>query len=271
MPHRTNFTTYWTSTAIALVILSGAAMGQSDVQDSAMSVATIRQLAAGMVKEYMAWGPNLNSPGIELNLKEVSREGGKFVYSLYAHGLPRDHTYTMVQWPVTQSHFSNALSGVTFDESGLAICQGKPGTCGEPAKPNDPIQLVVFPAKGEPFRFGIITTDDPKLRALVKVVPVPNVAEDKGCRLEAVLLMPHAELILLQATKFAPNARLTMTGDSEGEIHKSQPTSDARGEYTSALMPAKAELKSGTIKIRLEGPTCSPQVSVDWANLAVGR
>ena len=253
------------------VILSCIAAIPPTAQEAAMTEAQVREAASGIVKQYIVWGPKLNPPGVELTLKELSRERGKFVYNLYAHGLPRDHTYTIFQWPVTQLKPTAAVSGVTFDESGLAICQGKPGTCGDPASPNAHVNIMIFPAEGEPFRVSAIAKDDYKLQAFAKVVPRPNAAEDKGCRVEAVLLMPHAELILLQASNFPANTRLTMIADSEGEIQKTQPTTDAKGEYTYALMPAKAGLKSGSIKVRLEGPNCAPQVSVPWASAAQPR
>jgi hypothetical protein len=260
-----NVIVYGAFAALAVASAEGVATGQAAPDAGAISEAQVRELAAGMVKAHRGWGPGLNAPGAALTLEETSHEGGVVVYTLYASGLPRDRIYTLIQWPVTSLKPVVALSGVTFDRLGRAICAGKPDTCGDPAKPDDPIDLTSSPAKGEPFRFEVVAEDDETLRAFVKIVPLPIVAEDKGCRLEAVLLMPRAALVLLQATNFPPDVDIAMTSDSEGEVHKTRPRTDAKGAYVSAIMPAKAHLMNGTVKIHIKGPSCDPQISVPWS------
>lgn len=255
------------SAAIALVFLGGIPnlRGQSTNKSiGTLSEPQVKELATAMVKAHNAWGVKLNSAGAVLTLAETVRDQGRISYRLYAKGLPLDHIYSLLQWPVTQKEPSVALTGVTFDKSGMAICAGKSGMCGDPAKPDDPIDLQTFPVKGEPLRFAIVAQDDPQLRALVKIVPVPNRGEDKGCQVEAVLLMPHAELIWLEAINFPPNTELALAQDSEGEIHESKAKADSTGLYEWAIMPAKAGLRRGTIKIRVQGPACGPSLSVPW-------
>jgi hypothetical protein len=238
---------------------------QSIAEDpGSSSHAEATQLATAMVKANDAWGEKLNSNGAVLTLKETAREGSGISYRLYGKGLPTEHVYALIQWPVTQKEPSGVLTGVTFDKSGLAVCAGKLGTCGDPAKPDDPIDLRTSPVKGEPLRFAIVAQDDAQIRAAVKAVPVPNAGEDNGCRLDAVLLMPHAELLWLEATKVPSHSELTIIQDSEGEIQKTKAQTDVAGRYAWAIMPAKAGLKTGTVKIRVQAPGCNPQVSVRW-------
>ncbi len=236
------------------------------------SLATAQNTASGlaskMVQTYLQWGPKANSPGAILTLKEISSDGGKFGYRLFANGLPPSHMYTLVQWPVTSLNPVPSLQGVTFNPAGLALCAGQPGTCGDPAKPNDPIDLIVAATTGEPFRFAVLAQDDPKIHAFVKVVPLPNIARDKGCSLEATLLLQHAELIVVEGSNFPPEAALKMTSNSEGEIKTADKKSDAAGHSVFAIMPAKAGLKSGVIKIELSSASCSPGVSVAWSSMA---
>ncbi len=160
--------------SFVVIALAGMAARAQSTSGHAMSEAQVHDVAKQMLAAYRNWGPGLNTEGVTLTVTGAPRGGGALAYRLHADGLPRNHVYNLLQWPVTQLSLSVALPGVTFDESGLAICAGQPGTCGDPAKPNDPSDVVVLPAKGEPFRFGVVAEDDEKLRAFVKIVPVPN-------------------------------------------------------------------------------------------------
>jgi len=251
--------------AITIASLSASIFGQSRTEDPASSSdAGATQLAAAMVKANDAWGEKLNSNGAVLTLQETARNGSGISYRLYGKGLPTDYVYTLLQWPVTQKEPTAVLKGVTFDKSGLAVCAGKSGTCGDPSKPDDPIDLRTSPVKGEPLRFAIVAQEDAQIRAALKTVPVPIVGKDNGCQLQAVLLTPHAELLWLEATKIPIHSELTITQDSEGEVLKRNAQADEAGRYAWAAMPAKAGLKTGTVKIRIQTPSCNPQVSVRW-------
>lgn len=246
---------------VLLMLVAFTAMAQQSGD-----VTQIPEIATRTVNAYRGWGPQLNNAGASLQLKETSRKGGTVTFRLYETGLPRDEIYAIIQWPVTQADPSVMLDGVTFNDAGLAICAGRPGTCGDPAEPDDPIDLT-FPApvKGEPFRLGVGSDANPRIRAVIKLVPVPNEADDNGCHLDAVLLMPHAELVLIEGSNLPPNSDLTLSGDSEGEVHSFTDKSDPDGNYLKALLPAKAGLKSGTIKVRLDVKGCHPQLSIPWS------
>jgi hypothetical protein len=220
--------------------------------------------AQEIIKMHANWGPGASAPGAILTLKEASREGGQVSYRLYAEGLPRDRTYAVIQWPVTMQKPAVLLQGVTFDGSGLAICAGRPGKCGRPEIPDDPIDFKFRPVEGEPIRLAVAATDAPALRAFVKMVPTPIAAQDQGCRLEGVLLMPHGEIVFVEASGFPVDADLAMRSDSEGEVKEGKAKANGRGEWNTSILPAKAGLKSGKIRIRVSGPKCSPEISVPW-------
>ena len=221
--------------------------------------------AQELIKAHAGWGPDLNTAGATLTLKEVSRKDGNVSYRLYAEGLPREKTYTLFQWPVTLQKPVAALQGMTFDEAGVAICAGKPGTCGSPEMPNDPIDFTFHPVDGEPIRIAVAASDDQKLRAYLRIVPSPIAADDQGCHLEGVLLSPHGEIVFVEARSFPADTELAIRSDSEGEVREGHAKSNGRGQYVSAVLPAKVGLKSGKVRIRVSAQSCSPEISVPWA------
>jgi len=182
---------------------------------------------------------------------------------MYATGLPKQGTYTLVSWPVTQRGPGESLRGVTFDELGLAVCAGTPGTCGSADKPNDPIDLALRPVAGEPARFGLVSMDG-SIKVFAKIVPLPLKGEDKGCRVEVVLLTPGTELVEIEGSGFPANADIAMDSDSEGERHSGKGKTDANGAYASAILPYKQGVTHGTAKVSLKSGGCSPSVSFPW-------
>lgn len=238
-------------------------LGQSAAQSAADS-GNAQATAETMIRMHNGWGERMNSSGAVLKLLETGRANGRIVYRLHAEGLPVDHIYSLIQWPVTQRQPVVALQGVTIDNSGTAVCAGRQGTCGDAAKPDDPIDLQTAPVRGEPLRFALVAQDDPKLRAAIKVVPIPYSGADKGCRVDGVLLTPHGELLSIEGSGFPANTEVVLAQNSEGEVHQAPQKSDAAGKVVWALMPAKAGSKTGTVKIQVKAPGCRPEVSVPW-------
>ena len=224
----------------------------------------VLEMANTLVQAHVGWGPELNSPGAVLTLRELSREGGTVSFGLRATGVPKDKVYVLFQWPVTQARPVPALRGVTFDENGIAVCAGRPGTCGKPDKPNDPIELTTIPALGEPFRFAIAAEDDPNIKAYAKAIPLPLEAEDKGCRIRAIVLAPRGTLAAIEASGFPADSVVDLHTDSAGEVHDSKPKTDKAGRYIAAVLPVKAGTPAGTIRIRITAGQCKPEVSLPW-------
>ena len=69
-----------------------------------------------------------------LAIVEQSHTGAEFRYRLQATGIPANSIVTLVSWPVTQREPVENLRGVTFNDMGIAVCAGRPGTCQGPCK-----------------------------------------------------------------------------------------------------------------------------------------
>ncbi|MDP8988800.1 MAG: hypothetical protein M3N41_01800 [Acidobacteriota bacterium] len=243
---------------VVLASIALPALGQGTAAPSGTEDAVNR-----LVKAHQAWGPAASTPHTSLLLKEASREGPVIRIRMYATGLPKEGTYTLITWPVTQRGPEESLRGVTFDESGLLVCAGTPGTCGSPDKPNDPIDLALRPVPGEPARFGLVSMDG-SIKVFAKIVPLPLKGEDKGCSVEAVLLTPGTELVLIEGTGFPPNSDIILGSESEGERHAGKAKTDADGRYVSGILPYKQGVAGGTTKVNLKSAVCSPSVSFPW-------
>jgi hypothetical protein len=231
----------------------------------AQSAPSTQQTAQKMIAMHDAWGERASSPNTKLAIVEESRSGDAFRFRLHAKGLPAGTIFNLVSWPVTQREPALVLRGVTFNESGIAICAGRPGTCGNAEKPDDPIDLPLRPSAGEPIRIGVIS-EDGTVKAFAKIVPRPYVAEDKSCRVMATLLTPRAELLYVEGTGFTAGTEIAMLTDSEGEKQEGQGKVDAAGRYVSALLPFKKGAAGGKVNIRLKAQGCSPAISVPWGS-----
>jgi len=229
----------------------------------AQTAPNAEQLARQLTNMHDAWGVRASSANMTLAIVQQSHTGAEFRFRLQATGIPAGSVVSLVAWPVTQREPTEALRGVTFNDTGLAVCAGRPGTCGDPSKPDDPIEIPFRPAPGEPVRLGVVSQDG-AVKAFAKIVPVPLQGEDKGCRVSAALLTAGAELLFVEGTGLAPNSELSMATDSEGEKHDVQGKVDSQGRYVSALMPYKQGLMRGTVHIRLKAGACSPSVNVPW-------
>jgi hypothetical protein len=69
---------------------------------------------------------------------------------------------------------------------------------------------------GERVRLGLVSTDG-ATKVFAKVVPVALGGEDHGCSVDAILLTPGAELVLIVSSGFPPNSDVTMDSRSQDE------------------------------------------------------
>jgi hypothetical protein len=90
-------------------------------------------------------------------------------------------------------------------------------------------------------------------------------AEDAGCRLRGVVLMPHGLLIGVETSGFPADTAIDFHSDSAGEIHDSKPKTDANGRYITAVLPVKAGVATGNVKIRAAASACKPEISLPWS------
>ncbi|HET6200192.1 MAG: hypothetical protein ACHQJX_12235 [Candidatus Acidiferrales bacterium] len=244
-----------------VMIVSGAAAGQ----DSDL-LAKAKQEAGHLASIQTNWGQKMSSPGATMTLKEVSRESVNgatgIEYHIFATGMPKDKLYSLVAVsfdlrPVTY------LQGITLDDSGMAICVGRPETCGDSSKPNDPVEPILLAAKGEPKRFGLISSDGQN-KAFVSVTPFPIEGKDRGCSVDVTLLLAHGEAVLIHGADFQSNVPVNVATLSENEKAGGDLTTDSNGELYYIELPYVKGKTDGKTRVTLTSKACAPSVSYQW-------
>jgi hypothetical protein len=89
------------------------------------------------------------------------------------------------------------------------------------------------------------------VKAFLKVVPVPNDAKDKGCLLEAILLMPHGEVVEIEGSGFEPNSDLEVESRSGKEHQVKTEKASSEGRYEAAILPFVKGEQHGTTHVRI--------------------
>jgi hypothetical protein len=240
-------------TAIATFGAISAALGQG--------VDSVQRLVA----MQGAWGPKANSTGAVLTLVEGSRstaEGhGVVRYRMVTSGLPKEKVYSLLMWQLGGQPQS-VMSGITIDASGTAVCAGKPGTC-RGDKADDPIDLAMQAGLGEVKRVALMS-EDKSIHAFASVVPFPNRTTDGACTVEATLVTPKAEAVMLSATGFKPETTLDIEMNSEGEIQHPAGKTDASGAHEWVVLPFKKGLTKGRARVSVHSGACNPSLSFAW-------
>ena len=225
----------------------------------------VKSMADRLAKALTSWKLS-HSPGAAISLKETGREKVEKVtavtYRLFGTGFPRDQVYEILETSFDLKP-RVTLDGVTLDDSGQAVCAGRDDTCGDPKKPNDPIDLVMPAAKGEPKRISLVS-EDGRVLAATYVVPFPIVGSDRLCFVEAILLMPNAEAVLVRASGLVSHSRIHVVGDSEGEKQEHDAQAAGDGTYDSVQLPYVKGKSKGTTRITVQTESCSPSVSFTW-------
>ena len=256
---------------ISISLLVTVAVAQSGPSQSAPNTAQdlmpeLRAKVGQLAKLQKHFGKDMNSPGVELSLKEISRsrdaDNTLVKYELYATGFSKRTTFALFQVQINGA-FIKTLQGVTLDTEGRAICGGGKETC-QGNGPNDPVDLVVYAGKSEPKRFALISEDDAHLRGFVSVVPFPNSTVDRGCSLESIIGTPNGELTYIQGNGFEPNEELTIDSESYNEKHHDVAKAEANGSYFSAVMPNVLGKKSGETVWAVKAKNCSPKLTFSW-------
>jgi len=154
------------------------------------------------------------------------------------------------------------MNGVTIDENGTAICAGRPGTCSG-NKEDDPIDLAMSGGLGETKRIGLIAPDK-STQVFAVVVPFPNRGMDAGCSIEAALVTPNAEAVLMFATGFKSGEQLDIQIVSEGERQSPSAKADPNGNYEWVVLPFKKGLTKGQARVSVRTAACTPTLPFSW-------
>ena len=208
-------------------------------------------------------------PGMSIEAKEISREGksgGNLVvqYHIFVKGTPSDTLFQEMEWPVTADKPAVALGGISIGKDGILICAGRtPEQCGDAKKPDDPIEFITMPRKGEPTRLAFVAST---FKIGTVIVPDPVEAQDKGCSLSAVRLTQKFELAFLSGSGYPPSTDVHYRVSSGEMTSDLAIKSDSTGAIrVSVLHPSKKS--KDTVKVKITEAKCSPEVSYEWGSI----
>jgi hypothetical protein len=227
-------------------------------------------LATQMYKLDLAWMQNrVSTPGTSAELREISRnnENAKLVvrYQMIVHGAPTDKLYQYLNWPINAREPVLTMNGLSISKNGVVVCAGRtPEQCSGD-KPDDPVDFVMAPAKGELYRLALVSPDE-DVKVTAFVVPDPIVGKNKGCSVEVVRLMAKFELVMLKGSGFGPNEEVSFWSESYGETHEGKPKADSDGKFDVALLPFVKGKTGGEMKMLVKGTACSPSVSFRYGS-----
>lgn len=208
--------------------------------------------------------------GIAVEMKEIGRQGASGLglvvdYRIWIKGLPPDILLNQYDLHVEAEKPEPVLSGITTGKDGLLVCAGKaPEQCGDAKKPDDPVDFVFQPLKGEPYRM-VLAPESGKPEIDVMIVPDPVEAKNKGCTVHAVRLNTTFQLAFIYGEGYPPDAdvhyRFTSESKDEKVIH-----SDAKGVIRLAMLAGGNGKKSGHASFEVVEKECAPKISYEWGN-----
>jgi hypothetical protein len=197
----------------------------------------------------------MNTLGAELQVVELARtatsQGSVVGYELYAKNLPHDRQYLLSTERIDQQSVKKDKLK-TLAQSGK-VMDG----------PDDPVDLLLMAAKGEPYRFRL-SSKDGKYQAFASVVPFPIIGVDKSCSVEAILLMPDAEGVLVLAKGFKASIGVQVSIDSAGDEKGGNVRTNEAGKLSLVLMPYKKDTSQGVTTVALSSTDCHPSLKFTW-------
>lgn len=269
--------------------------------------AQARQQQAIMIAQRLAalqarWGPEMSTPGMSIALAEAGRskgaDGTELTYHVTGSGFAPGETFTLVRWPLN-AEAENVMSGLTLDANGTVVCTAPaPAAAAAPDAPgaapagptapncttkmqvNQPVEVHATAAAGEPVRVALVA-DDHKNGAAVTMVPFPIANEDQGCRLQVLLGLKDATMVLVEGTGFPANTPLRLEVTTAGHSRILNPKTAPDGRVVSVVAPGVKGLTSGETTVKFAGishmptletdktpappdPTCAPSVTFHW-------
>lgn len=260
------------------------------------AIQAVQQLASLQAR----WGTPMSTPGLSAALVEAGRtkaaDGGTEIsYHVTGTGFTPGDSLSLIQWPLN-TQAKTTMSGITLDPNGTVICPEKPlppvptlpGQTRPAAKGPDcktvmqagqPVTVTATAAKGEPVRVALVD-DDRQKGAATTTVPFPLAGEDKGCRLQVMLGLKDASMVLIEATGFPPNSTLNLEMSSGGNTRQIHSPTTAEGRTVVVDLPGRQGQESGTATVRFTGiehvpslaeakapppdPQCAPAVTFPW-------
>lgn len=260
------------------------------------------QAALQLAQLQARWGAGMSTAGLSASLVEVGKSKSadgttQVAYHVAGTGFTPGDSLSLIRWPL-DSQAETVMSGLTLDPNGTAICPEKPlppvpVLPGEKPRPaprgpdcktvmeaGQPVIVTATGAKGEAVRIALIDNDRQK-GAATTAVPFPLANEDKGCRLQVLLGLKDASMVLIDGTGFPPNTPLKLESMVGGHTRTLSPRSSADGHFIVVDLPGDQGETSGTATVRFAGithvpsledsknpppadPQCAPSVTFPW-------
>jgi hypothetical protein len=220
-----------------------------------------------LARNQANWGPAMSTPGASLTLTDKGHksipEGTQVTFILHATGFQPGEAISLLRWPLGQN-VQRVATGLTVDGNGQVICpEISQGDCLSSMQPGDPVHVDDVAARGEPLRVALVSANGKK-RAESTVIPFPIESTNNGCKLEVILGVKNAEMVLLEGIGFPKSSKVELHIVSFGQDHPVTATTSAGGGLIVADLPAVAGHTSGTTTVSYHGSNCSPSVSFPW-------
>jgi hypothetical protein len=254
------------------------------------------------------WGPEMSTPGMSISLVEAGKtkaaDGStQLTYHITGSGFSAGERLTLLRWPLNVSA-ENVMSGLVLDASGTAVC-GAPlaaaaapsapaadgsaasaapkataPPCTQTMQPNQPVEIQATVAEGEPIRVALVG-DTEKNGAAATTVPFPMENTDQGCRLQVILGVKDAAMVLVEGTGFPPNTALKVDSTTTGTTRTLHPKTNPDGRMVFAVLPEAKGQDAGQTTVTFAGvmhypsletnknppapdPSCKPAVTFAW-------
>lgn len=183
---------------------------------------------------------------------------------IFIHGAPPDTLFEQQSAPVGDDKIEPGMAGITVGKDGILMCAGRsPDQCGDAKRPDDPIEFTSQSIPGEPLRFLFVS---PAGSIGFILVTNPISGRNKGCTVSAVRLAPAFELALITGTGYPPETDVHYTtspnGGGDHVIH-----TDQRGVFRFSLIPYSKGAKRGEVKVKIQTPACSPELTYSWGDV----
>jgi hypothetical protein len=241
------------------------AIGIANAQNSQVNPAEVAQLVQRRMDIEVGL-EQMVPKGVSIEAKEVARKGssghGLIVqYHIFLKGVPPGTLFKALSWPPNVEKPYVTLEGISVGKDGILMCAGmQPEQCGDPRKPNDPIEFTVLPMKGEPSRFVFVSSD---IRIGTVVVADPIEAKNKACTIKLLRLEKAFTLAFLSGIGFLPDTDVHYRVSAE-KTNDFVIKADSNGRIRVAVVPYAGMKKQGSATLKITEAECSPEVKWDW-------
>jgi len=210
------------------------------------------------------WDERFNSPGAKLTSRELGRTvvSGRTVvtYNLFASGLPKDKHYLL--WMLNVGHDPQPAADAYINEEGKVV-----NVLADPQRQvsEDPVNVRVFGAKGEPTKFAVISDDD-RFRAFAQIIPFPIEITSGPCHLTAIQTGPNYLGLFIGISGLKPNEELVVDQRSEGEGGQTKAKADNEGNYNALQLPSVQGKRSGKARFNVASESCKIGIEFPWGD-----